>query len=272
MPRIHPTAIVDLQAELADDVEIGPYAVIEGRVILGAGAVVFSHSVVQGHTIVGAGCKIGPGAYVGMPPQHLAHDGKGTSLCIGDGAIIRETAQVHRSTKPGLDFATRVGAGALIMAGAHVAHDCIVGDQAILANAALLGGHCVIGNRAFLGGGSTIHQFVRIGRLAIISGNEAVSRDVLPFAAVRYEGLKGYNAVGCKRAGMSRESIHAVRAAFRCFHTHRTTPAAVAAIERGVPLLPEVKELLAFIAAGSKRGLQPSIRFTAAPDPFDGTD
>jgi UDP-N-acetylglucosamine acyltransferase len=268
MSHIHPTAIVDSRAELADDVEIRPYAIIEGHVVLGAGTVVFSHSVVQGHAVIGTGCKIGPGAYVGLPPQHLANAGVGTSTYIGDGAIIRETAQVHRSTKAGLEFATRVGARAFVMAGAHVAHDCVVGDDVIMANAVLLGGHCVIGNRAFLGGGATIHQFVRIGRLAIICGNEVVTRDVPPFAAARYGGLKGYNAIGCKRAGMSRESISAIRAAFRCFHTHRTTPAAMAAIERAVPLVDEVKEMLAFVAVQSKRGLQPSVRFVSSPDPF----
>ena len=103
---------------------------------------------------------------------------------------------------------------------------------------------------------------MRVGRLAIVSGNEAVTRDVPPFAAVRYGGLKGYNAIGCKRSGMTRESIHAVRAAFLCLHTHRTTPAAVRAIRETVPDVPEVAEILDFIAA-SKRGIQPSLRFVS---------
>ena len=272
MSKIHPTAIVDPLAELADDVEIRAYAVIDGRVTIGAGTVVFSHCALEGHAMIGAGCRIGPGAYVGLPPQHLANAGIGTSTVIDNGVIIREGAQVHRATKPGLEFATRVGARCFMMAGSHVGHDCKVGNDVVMANAVLLGGHCVIGERVFLGGGVGVHQFVRIGRLAIICGNEAVTRDVVPFAAVRYDGLKGYNAIGCKRSGMSRDAICAVRAAFRCFHMHRTTPAVIAAIRRDVPLVDEVKEILDFVAEPSKRGLQPSVRFTKSPDPFGDED
>ncbi len=267
MAKIHPTAIVDPKAELADDVEIQPYAIIEGHVVLGPGVVIHSHTVLKGHTVIGAGCRIGPAAYVGLDPQHLSNAGVGTSLYIGDGTIIRETATLHRSTRPGPEHATRIGARCFIMAAAHVGHDSKIGDDVVMANATLLGGHVTIGDKAFLGGMAGIHQHCRIGRLAIIAGTEQVTRDVLPFAAVRYGGLKGYNAIGCRRAGMSRDAIHALRAAFRCFHTYRTTPAAVAAIERTVPLLDEVREMICFVTA-SKRGLHPSVRFVGAPEPF----
>jgi UDP-N-acetylglucosamine acyltransferase len=263
MPRIHPTAIIDARAELADDVEIAPYVVIQGDVTLGAGTLVHSHSVIHGHTVIGADCKIGPAAYVGMDPHHLGYAGESTSLYIGDGAIIRETAQVHRAFRSGPEHATRLGERCFLMAGAHVGHDAKIGDDVILANGCMLGGYTTIGSRAFLGGGCAIHQFTRIGRLAIVGGNEAVTRDVPPFAAVWFGGLKGYNAVGCKRAGINRDSIRAIRAAFHCLHGHRTTSAAIEAIEQTVSLVEEVREILAF-AAVSKRGLLPSQRFLAS--------
>jgi UDP-N-acetylglucosamine acyltransferase len=148
----------------------------------------------------------------------------------------------------------------MLMGQSHVAHDCVVGADVTLANCVLVGGHCRIGDGVFLGGGCGIHQFVRIGRLAIVAGNEGITRDVPPFAAVRYGGLKGYNAIGCKRAGMSRPSIHAIRGAFRALHAHRTTPAALDAIAGQWGDVAEVRELLEF-ARAKGRGLQPSYRF-----------
>jgi UDP-N-acetylglucosamine acyltransferase len=260
MANIHPTAVVDPRAEIAPDVELGPYVVIKGHVVIGAGTVVESHSVIHGHTVIGKACKIGPAGYVGMAPQHLANDGVGTSCFIGDGSVIREGAQVHRATRPGEAHATRLGARCFLMAGAHVGHDCIVGDDVTLANATLLGGHVTVGDRVFFGGGSGAHQFCRIGRLSIIAGIEKVTHDVPPFAAVRYGGLKAYNAIGCKRAGFNAESIHAIRAAYHCLHTHRTVPEALAAIRERVADLPVIAELLEFITAKG-RGLQPSVHF-----------
>lgn len=262
MSFIHPTAIIDPKVELSDGVRVEAYAVIEGRVTVGPGTVIKPHSVINGSARIGADCKIGPGAYVGLDPQHLGFKGGDTWLVLGDGVTVREGASLHRATKRGEENATRVGDRCFLMAHSHVAHDCRVGDDAIFANGVAIGGHVEVGPRAFLAGGAAVHQFTRVGRLAIISGNEAVTRDVPPFAAARYGGLKGYNAIGCKRAGMTRESIHALRAAFQCLHTHRTTPAAVRAIREIVPEAAEVGELLDFIAA-SKRGIQPSLRFVS---------
>jgi len=259
MAEIHPTAIIDRRAEFGDDVSVGAYAIIKGPVVLGRGTVVFEHSIIEGNTTTGEHCKLGPAAYIGLPPQHLKHDGAGTSVILGNHVTVRETAQIHRSITPGLEHATRLGDRCFVMAGAHVGHDCVLGEDVILANAVLLGGHCNIGNKVFLGGGATIHQFCSIGRLSIIGGNECFTHDVPPFAAVRYRGLKGYNAIGCKRSGMSRESIHAVRGAYYCLHANRTMPAAVAAIRETVELVPEVQEILKFIAS-SKRGILTSGR------------
>lgn len=261
MSTIHTTAVVDPRVEMADDVQIGPYVVIEGKVKLGAGVVVGAHSIIRGQTQIGAACRIGPSAHVGLDPQHLQFDPSvETHLLIGAGTIIREGASVHRSTKPGIDHATRVGSDCFLMGYSHVAHDCQVGDRVILANGVLLGGHVEVGGRAFLGGGSVVHQFVKIGRLAVIGGNETVTRDVPPFAAVRYGGIKAYNAVGCRRAGIDRAGIVSIRKAFLCLHAKRTTPAAAEAIRSLEPQTTQIREILDFIAAAT-RGIQPSVRF-----------
>lgn len=269
MPLIHPTAIVSPHADLAEDVTVEAYAVIEGRVTIGAGSLIRHHSVIYGTTTLGSNCRIGPAAYVGMDPQHLGYKGEETFLTIGDGVIVREGASIHRSHRPGEENATRVGSRVFLMANSHVAHDCRVEDDAIFANSVAIGGHVQIGARAFLAGGAVVHQFARVGRLAIVSGNEAVSRDVPPFAALRYGGLKGYNAIGCKRSGMGREAVHAIRGVFRCLGQHRTTPAAVRAIRESVPDIAEVREMLQFIAA-AKRGIQPSLRFAQYDQAKDG--
>jgi UDP-N-acetylglucosamine acyltransferase len=259
MREIHPSAIVDRRAELADDVNVGAYAIIKAGVIVGPGTVIHEHSHIHGNTTIGQRCQIGPAAFVGLAPQHLKYDGSVTKTIIGDDVIIRETASIHRSLYKDPDRATRVGNRCMLMAGSHVAHDCSVGEDVMMANGATLGGHCVVGVKAFLAGGAMIHQFVRIGRLAIVSGNEAITHDAPPFSAVRYRGLKGYNAIGCKRAGMSRETIHAVRTAFYCLHMNRTLPAAMAAIRNSVPMLPEIKELLEFLSS-TKRGVLGSVK------------
>ena len=155
MSEIHPTAIVDPRAVLADDVQIGAFAIIKAGVELGPGTIVFESTHIHGNTVIGKNCRIGPAAYIGLPPQHLKHDGAGTRLVIGDNVVIRETATVHRSIYPGPEFATRIGDGCMLMVGCHVGHDSDVGKDVILANAVLLGGHVSVGERAFLGGGAT---------------------------------------------------------------------------------------------------------------------
>ena len=202
-----------------------------------------------------------PGAYVGLDPQHLKFDPRTeTSLMIGDNVIIREGASVHRAFKPGAEHATRIGNGCFVMAASHIAHDCQLGNDVILANNVMLGGHVTIDDRAFIGGGTGIHQFCRVGRLAILAGNEAVSRDIPPFAAVRYGGLKGYNAIGC-RAQASRRPRFTPFAAFREIHSHRVISTAIKIIRNSADVsVPEVDEMLRFIAS-AKRGIQPSVRW-----------
>jgi UDP-N-acetylglucosamine acyltransferase len=258
MREIHPTAIVDPKAELADDVKIGAFSVIKAGVVLGPGCVIHESTHIEGKTTIGKNARIGPAAYVGLPPQHLKHDGAGTRVVIGDDVTIRETATVHRSIFPDENRATRIGNRCMLMVGSHAGHDCQVSDDVILANAVLLGGHVTVGERAFLGGAASIHQFVRVGRLVIVAGNEAISHDIPPFSAVRYRGLKGYNAIGCRRSGMPRQSISSIRAAFHAMHVHRALPDVLAAMKK-LPPAPELDELMAFLVAPG-RGILPSLR------------
>jgi UDP-N-acetylglucosamine acyltransferase len=262
MSEIHPTALIDRRAELAADVSVGAYSVIKAGVTVASGTAIAEHCIIDGNTIIGNRCQIGPAAYLGLPPQHLKFDGKGSFLILGNEVIVREMVSAHRSIKPGIENATRIGNRCMLMGGSHVGHDCQMGEDIILANTSLLGGHVIVGDRVFVGGGATVHQFVRIGRLSIISGNEALTHDVPPFAAMRYRGLKGYNAIGCKRSGMSTSAITAIRSAFRRIHKNRTVPAAVESIRREVPQLPEIREILDFLTS-TKRGILPSLRFRA---------
>jgi len=260
MPQIHPTAVVDPRAELAEGVVVGPYVIIEGHVTVGPDTRILPHCVLSGRTEIGARCKIGPAAYVGLDPQHGAYDGSETWLVVGDDVTVRENSSIHRAMRPGREHATTIGNKVFLMATSHVGHDAKVGDGATLANGTMLGGHSEVGARAFLGGGSGLHQFVRVGRIAIIRGNEPVTHDVPPFAAMAYGGLKGYNAVGCKRAGISPAGIASIRRAYHCIHQNRSLPTAVAQIRDTVPETPEVLELLDFIAH-TRRGLPASVRF-----------
>jgi UDP-N-acetylglucosamine acyltransferase len=262
MASVHPTAIVDRGVDLGEGVIIGAYSIIKPGVKIGAGTVIQEHCHIHGVTSIGQKCRIGPNAYVGLPPQHLKCDGANTRAIIGDEVVIREGASVHRSISTDEGRATRIGDRCFVMASGHVGHDCVLGQDVVIAHGAMLGGHCIVGDKAFVGGGAAIHQFVRIGRLAIIKGNEGVTSDVPPFAAVRYDGLKGYNAIGCKRSGMPPKTLRAIRSAFHCLHVHRTLPRAIEAIHELVPMLPEIEELLEFFAT-TKRGVLGSVRGAA---------
>lgn len=260
MTTIHPTAVIHPRATLGQDVNIGPYTIIEGPVEIGARTIIEGHCVLKGPTRIGADCRIGPAAHVGTDPQHLHYDAtQETWLVIGDHTVIRESASLHRATKAGIENATTVGNRCFLMACSHIGHDTRLGNNVILANAVLLAGHVTVGDGVFLAGGAGVHQFVRIGRLAIMSGNEIATRDVPPFSAARYGGLKGYNAIGCKRAGIPRESIFAIRKAYHLYHMHRTLPDAVRTIRATCPAVPEIEELLNFLTS-SKRGIHPSVR------------
>lgn len=214
--NIHPTAIVADGATLAPDVTIGPYCLVGANVNLGAGVKLHGHANVDGDTEVGAGTQIFPFASIGTIPQDLKFRGEATKLVIGERCMIREHATMNPGTEGGGSL-TKVGDDCLFMMGTHVAHDCIVGNQVIMANNATLAGHVEVGDCCVLGGFSGVHQFARIGAHAMIGGMTGVERDVIPFGSVigNRAHLAGLNLVGMKRRGFDREEIHTLRGAFR---------------------------------------------------------
>ncbi len=215
MAEVHPSAVVDPAARLAESVRVGPFCVIGPEVVLHAGVEIRSHVVVAGATEIGPGTVVFPFAVLGEIPQDLKYGGEKTRLVIGARNRIREHVTMNAGTAHG-GGVTRIGDDGLFMAGCHIAHDVTVGDRVIVVNSSAVAGHCVIGDDAIVGGLSGVHQWVRIGRGAIIGACTMVTHDVIPHGLVhgaRGE-LEGVNLVGLKRRGVTREEIAAVRAAF----------------------------------------------------------
>jgi UDP-N-acetylglucosamine acyltransferase len=214
--RVHPSAIVEDGAVIGAGTVIGPFSVIGGKVTLGAGVVVKSHAVVTGMTEIGDETVIFPGAVIGEIPQDLKFDGEETRLVVGKRNKIREGVTMNTGTAGGGGI-TKVGDDCLFMTGAHVAHDAIVGNRVIVANQGAIAGHCVIDDDVIIGGLSGIHQWVRIGRGAIIGAVTMVTNDVIPYGLVQGPRgqLDGLNLVGLKRKGVDRGDITALRAAFQ---------------------------------------------------------
>jgi UDP-N-acetylglucosamine acyltransferase len=252
--RIHPTAVISAESDLADDVEVGPFVVIEGPVRLASGCVIRPHAHLIGPLTMGRGNAVYGGAVFGERPQHLKYNGEPTSVEIGDDNVFREHVTIHRGTTH--SWKTVIGSRNFFMAGSHVAHDCRVGNGCILANGALLGGHCVIDDGAYLSGNSCVHQFVRVGRLALLSGASGTSKDIPPFIIQQnINSVVGVNVVGMRRAGMSGADIDAVRRAFHIlFREGLALPNALGRLESELGTVAAVRELLTFIR-GSERGI-----------------
>jgi UDP-N-acetylglucosamine acyltransferase len=255
---IHPTAVVDPRAELDPTVDVGPYAVIEGPVRIGARTRVMAHAFLTGNAILGADNVVYPGATIGGEPQDWGYKGAPTGVRIGDRNLIREHCEIHRSTKE--NGWTEIGDDNFLMSQSHVGHDCRVGNGIVLATGALLGGHVAVGDRAFIGGNAVVHQFVRVGRLVMMRGLSRASRDIPPFVISDYTHVaRALNVVGLRRAGFDRARIQALRGAFRIlFRTRTNLSAAMARVEAEVRS-PEVDEMLAFIRS-SKRGVARGVR------------
>lgn len=251
---LHPTAVVSPEADLAEGVRVGPYAVLEGRVRLGPGCVVRPGAYLIGPLTMGANNAVYSGAVLGEAPQHLRYENEPTSLEIGDNNIFREHVTVHRGTTQ--SWATRIGSGNFFMAHSHVAHDCRVGSNCIFANGSVLGGHCVVEDNVFLSGNCAVHQFVRVGRLALLSGVSATTKDIPPFVMQqRINHIVGVNVVGMRRAGISNAGIDAVRRAFALlFRGQDVLTPALAQVEKELGHVAEVAEMVAFIRA-STRGI-----------------
>jgi UDP-N-acetylglucosamine acyltransferase len=213
---IHPTAIIAPGAKIAATAQIGAYCVIEEGVTIGEGTRLVSHVAVGGRTKIGNNCQIFPFASLGHAPQDLKFKGEASELIIGDNNVIREHVTMNPGTEGG-GLLTAIGNNCLFMVSSHVAHDCRLGNNIILANNATLGGHVEVGDHAIIGGLAAIHQFVRIGSHAIIGGMSGVEHDVIPYGSVLGEraNLAGLNLVGLKRRGFERETIHALRSAYK---------------------------------------------------------
>jgi UDP-N-acetylglucosamine acyltransferase len=251
---IHPTAVIDSHAEIHPDCEIGPYVVVEGPVKIQRRTRVMAHATILGWTEIGEGNEIHPGAVLGGAPQDKGYSGAETYLKIGGHNVFRELVQVHRGTEPG--SSTIIGADNYLMAGAHVGHNCRLGNHIVIVNGALLAGHVEVGDGAFISGNCVVHQFVRVGELSLMRGLSGASRDVPPYSIIDWQHtVRGVNAVGLKRAGFDERKIRALKEAFRVlFRKGRNLKLAIGELEAKKDLTPEVLSLLAFIKS-SKRGV-----------------
>ncbi len=214
-PAVHPSAAVAPGARLGAGCRVGPFCTVGPDAVLAEGVELVSHVVVEGATVLGAGVRVLPFAAIGTPPQDVKYRGEPTRCEVGAGTLVREGATVHRASVGG-GGVTRVGPNCMVMAMAHVAHDCQLGEGVILANNVMLGGHVHVGAGAFIGGGAAVHQTVRIGRLAMVSGLSGVTNDIPPFGYVfgLPARLVGFNKIGLLRRGASRDQLRTLRVAF----------------------------------------------------------
>jgi UDP-N-acetylglucosamine acyltransferase len=245
------------EARIADDAVIGPFCVVGPDVTLGAGVELISHVAVAGITEIGARTRIFPFASIGHAPQDKKYHGEPSRLVVGEDNVIREGVTMNPGTEGG-GMLTRVGSRSLFMAGAHVAHDCQLGDDIIMANNATLAGHVTVGHFAFLGGISAVHQFCRIGDHAIVGGMTGVERDVIPYAMAVGDRarLTGLNLRGLRRRGFSREDIQALNAAYDLlFGASGTMAERLEKVAGDFEGVGPVMEVVAFIRADSSRAL-----------------
>ncbi|MCS7168537.1 MAG: acyl-ACP--UDP-N-acetylglucosamine O-acyltransferase [Gemmatales bacterium] len=250
---VHPTALVT-DAELGPGVRIGPYTVIEGPVTIGEGSVIGPHCHIVGPCVIGKNNLIGHNVVIGAKPQDHKYRGEPTRVEIGDDNVIRENVTIHRATTRG--GVTRIGHRNFLMVGCHVAHDCQVGNDCTLANNALLGGHCIVEDYAYISGNSAVHQHCRMGRLSLLSGCSAVSKDVPPFIIQQgHNTVRGINVVGMRRAGLTAEQIDAIRRLYHVMYLQNlSVPTALARIEAELGHVDVVREFVRFVRA-SKRGI-----------------
>ncbi len=255
--KIHPTAIIHPDAVIAPSVEIGPYSVVGAHVTIKDHVRVMSHCYLDGRTTIGCGTRIFPGAAIGTPPQDKKHkDGDEVYLEIGENNVFREHTMINTGTIDG-GSKTIIGDRNLFMAYSHVAHDCRVGNDCVLANVATLAGHVEIGDHAVIGGLSAVHQFVRVGQYVMIGGCSRVTQDAAPFALCSESQARifGVNAVGLKRAGFSAGTIQNIKRAFKIlFFSQLSRPHAIELIEKELIQEDALRHLIDFVTS-SKRGL-----------------
>ena len=258
MSDVHPTALIEPGAELAATTKVGPFCHVGRHVKLGEHVELISHVVVAGRTTIDDGTRIFPFASIGHQPQDLKYKGEESRLVIGRNNVIREQVTMNPGTEGG-GMVTRIGDGCLFMVGVHVAHDCQIGNEVIMANNATLAGHVKVGDFAVFGGLSAVHQFVRVGPYAMVGGVTGVERDVIPYGSVMGDRarLSGLNIIGMQRRGFTREEIQGLRNAYQALFENDTGTFAdrVAEVTTRFAGIRPVEDVLRFIKEESSRGL-----------------
>ncbi len=251
---IHKTAIIDDGAQIDPSAEIGPYAVVGPNVKIGARTKVGAHCVIDGHTTIGSDCNIYAGASIGLDPQDLRYKGEPTGVIIGDRVVIREYVTIHRATAEGF---TTIGDDCFFMNYVHIAHNCKVGRGVILANSVMMAGYVQIGDFTVMSGMNIFHQFVRVGRMVMVSGFVGARNDIPPFCMVdeRHDRVRGINSIGMRRQGLSAKTRAAIKECYRLlYRSGLNNSQALARIEEEIEPCPEVQELVEFFKT-SKRGV-----------------
>jgi UDP-N-acetylglucosamine acyltransferase len=255
--KIHPTAIVHPDAKLGAGVEIGPFSTVGSRASIGAHTIVQSHVVIEGDVAIGHRNFIGHGAIIGAPPQDVSFSPeRKTKVEIGNHNIIREYCTIHRGSPDG--SATKIGDKNFLMAGAHIGHNCAIGNHVVVANNCLLAGHVRVDDGAFLGGGSTFHQFMHIGRLVMVQGSSAFGKDLPPFViAAERNFVFGINVVGLRRAGFSATDREEIKQAFKLIYSSGLNTSQALEKAAMMSFSAPAREFLDFVANAKKRGICP---------------
>ena len=254
---IHPTALVNPDAQIGADVEIGPFSIVGSQATIGEKTIVQSHVVIEGEVVIGNGNFIGHGAIIGVPPQDVSFSPeRKTKVEIGNDNIIREYCTIHRGSADG--SATKIGDKNFLMAGAHVGHNCLIGNDVIIANNCLLAGHVRVDDGAFLGGGSTFHQHMHVGRLVMVQGSSAFGKDLPPFViAAERNYVFGLNAVGLRRAGFSAKDRDEIKAVFQLVYQSRLNVGQALEKAATIKFGAAAREFLDFLANARQRGICP---------------
>ncbi len=253
VPKIHPTAVVNRNARIEDNVVIGPYSIIGPNVVIGEGCFIGAHVVIDGHTTIGRNNRLFTGAVVGSQPQDLKYRGGKARLVIGDNNTIREYATINTATSE--ENATMVGDGNLLMAYTHVAHECRVSNGVVMANSASLAGHVTIGDKSVLGGLVGVHQFVQVGTMAIVGGCSKITKDVAPYSMVDGNpvGWHGINFVGLKRNGVPEEIGANIKKAYKIIcRSNLNTTQALERLRAEFDSCAEIDHLIEFIEKSSR--------------------
>jgi UDP-N-acetylglucosamine acyltransferase len=252
---IHRTAIVDPGAAIGRDVDVGPNSIIGPRVVIGEGTRIGANCLLEGRTTLGKRCRVFHSAVIGSEPQDFKYGGEDTAVTIGDGTTIREFVTIHRATGEGKE--TRIGSDSFIMAYAHVAHNCSLGNGVIVANAVNMAGHVTLHDHAGVSGGTVIHQFVRLGKYCYVGGGSRIPMDITPYVMVAgYPArVNGLNTVGLQRHGFSAETIQILKQAYKLlFRSNLNVTQAVERVKADLERVPEVEYLIQFIES-SQRGI-----------------